>query len=836
MSVIVILILAGALAWLWRRVDRLEREIGSLRSGTAPAAVTPRPAERVGTAAAAASVAAPSEAGPGGAAAALDRPQPANRWRPHFDFEDVFGRLLPIWAGGVTLAVAGFFLVRWSIDAGLLTPPVRVVLAGLFGCALIAGAEAAFRWRERVADPRVAQALAGAGLATLYAAFYLAGSAYGLIGSTFAFLGLAAVTGAAVALSYRFGLPSAVLGVVGGFAAPALVGSEQANMPLLTLYLGLVTAGLALTGQRQGRPWLGMAALAGGLGWGSLLIAGGSARASDIAVLGAYLVVLGAVLPALTGGAGRPLWLVRVGAAALAALQLALLVQQGGFGALEWSLYLLLGAALAWFGWREPAMREANAVAAAVGVALALVWPTPDPRAFAAGCAALAAIFAGAPLAQIGRGHGRPIDLAQVGGVALGLGLAALWHFGSPVPESAHPAMALALFLLACLPAAAIALTWRVRGESVGAVPLAVQAAAALLAFGALAQVLPEDSLAWTAASLAALTAWRARSLTGAIATLAVITAAWALPPLFEWLQAGALALVGTPMTSVDLPALQGAAFDLLPAILGGAAWSAAARAGNGARRAVAGMAVALAAVAVHIVFRHAFAALSGEDFVTTGVLERAAWEALLLTAGWLCWRRRWAKVATGFALAAAAHFAWFTLVLHNPLWSGQAVGAVPVANLLVPAYAVGLAVILVLRRWLAGGAPWVRWALDGAAMAVIAFFCISELRQLFAGSLLAATRVGPQEDLLRSLTGLVLAVGFLLWGARTHERSWRIGSLVLMVIAVLKVFLVDAAGLAGLARIASFMALGFSLIGIGWFYARQLRVTEGGGPSVSAK
>lgn len=83
---------------------------------------------------------------------------------------------------------------------------------------------------------------------------------------------------------------------------------------------------------------------------------------------------------------------------------------------------------------------------------------------------------------------------------------------------------------------------------------------------------------------------------------------------------------------------------------------------------------------------------------------------------------------------------------------------------------------------------------------------------------------MGQSEDLLRSLGGIVLAIGFLLWGARSGERSWRIGSLVLMVIAVLKVFLVDAAGLAGLARIASFMALGFSLIGIGWFYARQLR------------
>ena len=46
----------------------------------------------------------------------------------------------------------------------------------------------------------------------------------------------------------------------------------------------------------------------------------------------------------------------------------------------------------------------------------------------------------------------------------------------------------------------------------------------------------------------------------------------------------------------------------------------------------------------------------------------------------------------------------------------------------------------------------------------------------------------------------------------------------MLMLLAVGKVFLVDAAGLAGLLRVASFMALGFSLIGIGWVYTRQLR------------
>ncbi len=43
------------------------------------------------------------------------------------------------------------------------------------------------------------------------------------------------------------------------------------------------------------------------------------------------------------------------------------------------------------------------------------------------------------------------------------------------------------------------------------------------------------------------------------------------------------------------------------------------------------------------------------------------------------------------------------------------------------------------------------------------------------------------------------------------------------MIAAVGKVFMFDASGLEGLTRIASFFALGVSLIGIGWLYARHL-------------
>lgn len=820
MAYLAVLVLSVITFVLWRRVGALERFVATLDRPVAPARVEalsePEPA------------AAFAERAP--VPTPVVAPEPET-WRdrvsvptmPRFDIEDVFGRLLPIWAGGVTLAVAGFFLVRWSIDAGLLTPGVRVLLAGLFGVALVVGAEVAYRWREKVADPRVAQALAGAGLATLYATFYLAGTTYGLIGPAFAFVGLAAVTGAAIALSFRFGLPSAVLALVGGFAAPALVGGDEANLPLLTLYLALVTAGLAITGRRQDRAWLAIASLAGGLGWGTLLIASGPSDTPDVAVLGAYLVLLGGIVPALAGGGMATHRWVRMAAAGLAALQLAALVQQGGFGGLEWGLYLLLGAALAWFGWRELAMREGNAVAAVVAVGLTAFWPTPASAMFAAVAFGIAALFAGVPLAQLARGHGRLLDVGQASGVALGLAATSHMHFSESATGGPEPILALGLAGLACVAAGAAWLSRRTEGDVRWG--WAAQAVAVLVAYDALAQVASDAWLAWVAAIVAVAVAWRSRSLVGALAMLVAIAAAWASSPIAIWLEATLTGLVGTPILAAALPTVTETGKLLLPLGVAAAGWFVLARPASvfGART-VAAIALTTLTIAAHVAYRHAFAGVAGGDFAATGVIERAVWEALLLGGAWIAHARGSTRAAVILALASLAHFAWFAIGLHNPLWAHQLVGTLPLANALVPAYAAGIAALVLLRRWLPAEPSYLRWAIDAATMIVIALFSMSQLRQAFAGSWLGSVPVSPTEDLLRSLMGILLAIGFLLWGTRTGSRTWRIGSLAAMVVAVLKVFLVDAAGLEGLARIASFMALGFSLIGIGWFYNRQLR------------
>ncbi len=53
-----------------------------------------------------------------------------SRSRP--GLEERLGTRWVVWIGGLTLALGGLFLVKYSIEAGLLGPGVRVLLGGLF--------------------------------------------------------------------------------------------------------------------------------------------------------------------------------------------------------------------------------------------------------------------------------------------------------------------------------------------------------------------------------------------------------------------------------------------------------------------------------------------------------------------------------------------------------------------------------------------------------------------------------------------------------------------------------------------------------------------------------
>src|SRR5205814_5634504 len=65
-------------------------------------------------------------------------------------FEERIGTRWVVWIGGLTLALGGFFLVRYSIEAGLLGPGGRTILAGVFALALLASGE--WTWRSETSS------------------------------------------------------------------------------------------------------------------------------------------------------------------------------------------------------------------------------------------------------------------------------------------------------------------------------------------------------------------------------------------------------------------------------------------------------------------------------------------------------------------------------------------------------------------------------------------------------------------------------------------------------------------------------------------------------------
>ncbi|MHA7821056.1 MAG: DUF2339 domain-containing protein [Erythrobacter sp.] len=857
---------------------------------------------------------------------------------PKLDFEDLFGRRLPIWAGGIALAAGGIFLVIYAIEQGLMDPVTRVALSLIFGVLLLAGAEVAYRFESRVRDPRVRQALAGAGIATLYAAAYLAGAQYGLIGPAVAFGGLALITAGALVLTERFGLPTAVLGLVGGFATPVMVASEEANVPVLAFYLALLTAGLVLTARRTGQRWFGAAGLAGGFLWGVLMLASQPMAQGDLIAIGLYLLAIGAAVPLLLGESER-LPVLRLSAGAIAAVQMGALVSLAGFSLLNWGLYGLLAAALAVLAWRTEELRPAGLLVTAVAAILLGAWPEPASGEFIVVATGLAAVLLGAPLAMLWRRIGGLFALGQVSGGALAFGLAAWWRFGSVDNDVMLPGLAAGLGVLAITTALSAWLVWR--DEKLGeAISLPV-AASAVLAFGAahvllpgwaevlgavivslgvalvasararnyplialvwagglvtivtlfstgdifdelarafgeregdvdlvralmrwgsavlpfavlawleplrrmrrlaevlsvlpgyvlLAQFIPGPALAWTLGLAAIGSVWFMRMRTGLWASALVLGTLWALIPGGEWVGAGIVAFAGQPVWITDLADWEVALRRVLPLALGAglAAWQCSDR--PILRIVLASLTSLAAVITLHVLFKQLFAITDAPTFVALGMAERTVWQALLVGAGIAIMRLAPQQVAQraglGLAVAGVAHFVWFTVNLHNPLWSEQAVGPLPVANLLAPAYLIaGAGVWWLSRRSETVLNGYSRQAGDAVLMALIALWSLSELRHAFAGSVLVSAPMTQSEDLLRSFVGIILALGFLWWGSLKGQRSWRIGSLVLILVAVLKVFLVDAAGLEGLLRVASFIALGASLIAIGWVYSRQL-------------
>lgn len=157
------------------------------------------------------------------------------------------------------------------------------------------------------------------------------------------------------------------------------------------------------------------------------------------------------------------------------------------------------------------------------------------------------------------------------------------------------------------------------------------------------------------------------------------------------------------------------------------------------------------------------------------------------------------------FAAYAAVHlYSFLSPAVVMTLFSLLSVGALVLALLyLNREWIVGVEVPVSTSAWIWLAALW------AGLLAVLVGIRVAYLHLLDVGA----------EGESFFFNALLLAVAYQAIGLWRSQSAIHVGSLILLLVTIGKVFLVDASELEGLFRVLSFLGLGFALIGIGFFY-----------------
>ena len=155
----------------------------------------------------------------------------------------------------LSLALAGIFLVQYGVENGMLPPAARVAAALAFGAALIVAGEIVRRRFGDDTDSATAylpSVFSGAGLVTLFGGVLAARQLYGLIGAETALAGMVIIALGGLVLGWFHGPLLAAVGLIGGFAAPFVVGGASDDPSWLYAYfLVLAILGLGIDTVRR---------------------------------------------------------------------------------------------------------------------------------------------------------------------------------------------------------------------------------------------------------------------------------------------------------------------------------------------------------------------------------------------------------------------------------------------------------------------------------------------------------------------------------------------------------------------------------------------------------
>lgn len=756
-----------------------------------------------------------------------------------------------IWLGGLCVALAGIFMVRYSIDQGLLSPAARIGLALATGIGFHMVAE----WLRRTRGGHAAfAALAGGASITLYGALLAGLHLYQLFNANLVFILLALVSLATMVLALRQGSVLAAIGILGGYVVPVLVSTGSGNMVAAMLYgLIIFAAGLVLI-RYVFRQWLLWGLIAGIVGWWLVSMTGNQADNFQglYLALACYLLLAIPTFDWLLQGttASEPLpetdipstdktkicarnRLVHI-AVITFTLAWGMAIARQGVSQLQlWESIAHWGALILVVGF-----------AARVNAQLkTLPWIS------------LLTLIAAVVISRLEGFPGTGMSLEPLSGESaaglqiFALQMAALYAAISGIALKTRGFCHFWASLVLLSPLLWLALVYAFTGDLSGSWQWSLATISLGVGYIGLSGFKLEKSrsdqwVIWLilgghlAYSLAVAMYFREAGLTLALAAQ-LITLAWLIQrytlPWMHWLLKAVLAVVVMRL-SLN-PWLASYSADIH--------WSLWTYGGSTLCCFMASRVVDtkhelqpwLMAATAHLLVLTLGAEVrywlyDGDIFSARYSLKESAINSCLWAAMGLSYHYR-----SGFSANLKAIYSWaaailltlalisygLSVTLLNPLWHWQSISSRPLFNLLLLAY--GLPVILALlvhRCYLAS----VRQFAGFIAAGGLLLFVSMEIRHLWQGKLNIFGFTSNGELYTYSIVWLVMAVAAVLVGTLWRRADIGKGGFLLLAVVIAKIFVVDMADLKGLLRVASFMGLGLSLLGLA-YWRSKLSATE---------
>lgn len=750
-----------------------------------------------------------------------------------------------VWLGGFCVALAGIFLAKYSIEQGLLGPAARVAMGVVTGLALHAGA--VWLRAKYGAHPALA-ALAGGGSITLFAALLAALHFYNMFSPLTVFALLAVVALITMWLALQHGPVLAVIGMLGAYTVPVMVSTGSGNIVAAMAYALIISASVLLLLRHIKAPWLWWGLMAGGMFWWAISLTSSQPdgwRGLYLAIFAYGLIafvdsnwrlaksVAAGVWPfsqsfkqeasnALTQ-TGLNSWLAPSLLIVVAAQIISALVQ-GWQG--QWLNWGLLAALLLWLAGKQPKYTGLVWLLF-VGHWLAILLPQlyeSDGQYYFELLApqVVPALFK----------HLLIFTVLFVGLAFrnLALGFAKNWW-------AAMVAMVPVLgLLLANLLGAAFSSDWYW-----ALLAFALGASYVGLAVTGIQKNWTQELYVWLflaghfAYSFAATLMLQQATLTLAIAAQ-IVSIAW-LIRRFEvthigWLLKTVVVLVVVRLTLNPWLASYPADAHWPLWTFGGATLFCvvAARWLNGYQA----LARWAEAAALHLLVLTLWAEArywlyDGATFHAAFTFNEAILNCLLfaslalvyhykasVSAHMASWYRAYSVVQMGVA------FINYGLLVVAPFmyasWLSTSVGETPIFNILLIAYGLPIGLAYLCYRFYLP--RWRQPALVFGAVASFIFISL-EIRHLWQGHIDMNTATGVGELYTYSIVWLLLAVGALLAGSWKLGKRCYQGGLMLLALVIVKIFIVDMAGLDGLLRVASFMGLGLALLAVAFLHQK---------------